>query len=235
MSSPSNTLNNIVDGLTVTLSAVTTAPVNVSVVPDKEAMKKTVTDFAAAYTAVVQLIANDTKYNSASETGGILQGDSSAVGLQRQLRNLVSGTSAASTVFTTLSSVGLQIQRDGSLTVNTTTLDNALSNLPELKKVFSNVNPTDPTQDGFATRFRTVTTAMLSTTGSLTTRTEGLNQEIERNQKNQDSLNVRLAAIEKRMRAQYTALDATMAKLNGVSSFVTQQINAFNAAGSSNH
>ena len=33
------------------------------------------------------------------------------------------------------------------------------------------------------------------------------------------------------MRAQYTALDATMARLNGTSSYVTQQIAAYNRSG----
>jgi flagellar capping protein FliD len=35
------------------------------------------------------------------------------------------------------------------------------------------------------------------------------------------------------MRAQYTALDATMAVLNSQSSYITQQIAAFNASNSS--
>ena len=35
------------------------------------------------------------------------------------------------------------------------------------------------------------------------------------------------------MRAQYTALDATMALLNSKSSYITQQIAAFNASNSS--
>ena len=35
------------------------------------------------------------------------------------------------------------------------------------------------------------------------------------------------------MRAQYTALDATMAQLNSQSSYITQQIAAFNANSSS--
>jgi flagellar hook-associated protein 2 len=43
------------------LTAVTTAPVNVNVATDRAAIKKTITDFAAAYTAVIQLIATDTK------------------------------------------------------------------------------------------------------------------------------------------------------------------------------
>ena len=228
VSSTTNTLTNIVDGLTLSLSAVTTAPVSVDVVTDTAALKKTMTDFAAAYTAVVQLISTDTKYNAATKKGGILQGDGAATSLQRQLRSLAASASSASAMFTHLSDIGLELQRDGSMTVNDTKLTSALANVGELKKMFSSSDLVDPTADGFAKRFRVVTTGLLGSSGSVTTRTAGLADELTKNQKDQDSLTLRLAGIEKRMRAQYTALDATMAKLNSTSSFVTQQIAAYN-------
>jgi flagellar hook-associated protein 2 len=232
--SPSNSFANVIDGLTLTLGALTTSPVSVSVDSDKDALKKTMTEFAEAYSALVKMIATDTKYDAANKKGGLLQGDGAAVGLQRQLRALAGATSGASTSFTYLSDAGLQLQRDGSMTINATQLDNALAKLPELKKLFSNSSLTDPNVDGFAKRFRVVSDAMLAADGALATRTDGLGQQLQRNQKTQDGLSVRLAATEKRMRAQYTALDATMARLNSVSSFVTQQINAYNASGSRN-
>lgn len=232
VTSTSNTLQNIVDGLTLNFSAVTTAPVTVNVVTDSEALKKTVTDFAAAYSAVVKLIAADTKYDPASKQGGLLQGDSAAVGLQRQLRTLAGSGSAASLAFGHLSDAGLELQADGSMTVNASKLDDALGNLTELKKLFSNSNLADPTQDGFAKRFRVTTDAMLGVGGALTTRTDGLGQQLQRNRKDQDALSVRLESIEKRLRAQYTALDTTMAVLNSKSNYVTQQIAAFDAGNS---
>lgn len=228
VTSASNTLANIVDGLTLNLNAPTTAPVTVNVVTDTDSLKKTITDFAAAYTAVYKLIATDTKYDATSKQGGILQGDSAAVGLQNQLRALAGGLSGASTTLSRLSDAGLQIQADGSMTVNSNKLDSALGNLAEITKLFSNSNLTDPTQDGFAKRFRTATDAMLGVDGSITTRTTGLGYQLQRNQKDQDTLNVRLADIEKRMRAQYTALDTQMASFSTQSSYITQQIAAWN-------
>ena len=233
VSSPTNTLANVVDGLTLNFSALTTAAVNVDVVPDKDALKKTLTEFADAYSAISKLIATDTKYDPVSKRGGILQGDGAVTALQRELRNLVSATSGASTVFGHLSDAGLQLQGDGSMTVNAGKLDSALANLTELKKAFSNSNVLDATKDGFAKRFRVATDTMLAGDGSLTTRTDGLGQQLQRNQKDQDTLTLRLAGIEKRMRAQYTALDTTMARLNGTSSYVTQMIAANNASNSS--
>ena len=229
VTSASNTLTNIVDGLTLSLSAPTTAPVTVNVVTDTASLKKTLTDFAAAYSAVYKLIAADTKYNATTKQGGILQGDSAAVGLQNQLRALAGGNSGASSTFGRLSDAGLQIQADGSMTVNSTKLDSALANLPEITKLFSGSSASDPTLDGFAKRFRTATDTMLGVSGSLTSRTTGLSAQLTRNQKDQDTLNTRLADIEKRLRAQYTALDTQMASLSTQSSYITQQVAAWNS------
>src|SRR5215203_1034470 len=233
VTSSSNTLSNIVDGLTLNLSTLTAGPVTVNVVTDTEALKKTITDFAAAYSALVKLIATDTKYDATTKKGGILQGDSAAVGLQRQMRTLAGASSGASTLFGHLSVAGLELQGDGSMTVNATKLANALGNLAEAKNLFANSNVLDPTKDGFGKRFRVITDAMLGVDGALTTKTDGLGQQLQRNQKAQDALQTRLDGIEKRMRAQYTALDATMALLNSRSSYITQQIAAFNANNSS--
>jgi flagellar hook-associated protein 2 len=233
VTSPSNTLSNIVDGLTLNLSTLTTGPVTVNVVTDTEALKKTITDFAAAYTALVKLIATDTKYDPTTKKGGILQGDGAATGLQRQMRTLAGASSDASTLFGHLSDAGLELQADGSMTVNATKLANALGNLAEVKKLFANSDLLDASKDGFGKRFRVITDAMLGVDGALTTKTDGLGKQLDRNQKDQDALQVRLDAIEKRMRAQYTALDATMAVLNSKSNYITQQIAAFNASNSS--
>jgi flagellar hook-associated protein 2 len=74
---------------------------------------------------------------------------------------------------------------------------------------------------------------MLGVDGAVTTRTDGLNQQLQRNEKDQDTWNARLDQIEQRLRAQYTALDATMAQLSTQSAYLTQQIAQFNASSSS--
>ena len=233
VTSDSNTLTGIVDGLTLTLNAETalTGPVTVNVVTDTATLKKTLTDFAAAYTAVVGLIATDTKYDPVAKKGAILQGDSAATGMQRQLRTLAGSASSASSMFGHLSDIGLELQADGSMTVNSTKLDAALANPAELKKMFSASSATDPSLDGFGKRFRVIADSMIGIDGAVTTRTDGLGQQLERNQNDQDALQTRLTAIEARYRAQYTALDTAMAQLQTQSSYITQQIAAWAANG----
>jgi flagellar hook-associated protein 2 len=227
ITSPSNTLANVVDGVTLKLGKLTTGPVEIGVVQDNDALKKAVQTFADAYNALNTLIAGEVKYDAASKTGGPLQGDSTAVGLQRQLRALMGSSSGASSVFARLSDVGLEMQRDGSVSVNATKLDAALANLPELKKLFANSDPLVPGNDGIARQFRVMGDSLLSIDGAIATRTDGLARRKAMNQDQQDRLDQRAAQTEKRLRAQYTALDATIGQMSGLSQYVTQQMAIF--------
>jgi len=235
ITSPSNTLTNIVDGVTLTLAKPTATPINVDVVQDNAALKKAVQTFADAYNALAKLLASDVKYDAASKTGGPLQGDSGAVGLQRQLRVLMGASSGASTIFTRLSDVGLEMQRDGSVTVNATRLDAGLANLPELKKLFANADTLVPANNGIARQLRTLADSMLGIDGALTTRADGLHKRVDLNKAQQDALELRVAQTEKRLRAQYTALDATLGKLTALSGYVTQQMAALAASNNSSN
>lgn len=224
VSSQSNTLANVIDGITLTLGQVTTGPVDLAVVPDNDSMKKSVQAFADAYNALARMLGNDTKYDDTTKIAGLLQGDSAAVGMQRQLRALVATSSGASSVFPRLSDIGLEMQRDGTISVNSTKLDAALANLPEMKKALANDDIALPANNGLARQFQTLASAMLGIEGPLTTRTDALQERIDRNGADQDRLELRVSAIEKRLRAQYTALDTKLSLLNGISSYVTQQM-----------
>ena len=228
VSSASNTLGNVLDGVSLTLTAETTAPVEVKIGNDTAAIKKTLEEFAAAYTEVNKLIATNTRYDATARTAGPLQGDGSIVAAQGRLRNLLSTSSTASSMFARMSDVGFELQRDGSLTVNATRMDNAVSNLAELRKFFDTSATPDPAAEGFARRFRTVADDLLNTDGTLTSRTNGLKDKLTRNQKSQDALDQRLTQTQKRLEKQYGALDTKLTALNGLSSYVSQQVTQWN-------
>lgn len=230
VSSPTNSLANVFNGLTINLSKVTTAPVQISVVQDSAAIKKSVQSFVDSYNSLSSLLSTDLKYDSSTKTAGPLQGDSAAVALQRQLRGMVGAASTASSAFTSLSQVGLEFQSDGTLKLNDTKLTSAMANPAELKKLFTNVDAATPANNGIATQLRGMANTILGADGLLTTRISGLNTKLARNQKDQNSLSDRLAATQARLTAQYTALDTKMANIGTLSTYITQQIANWNKA-----
>jgi len=229
IASESNTLSNVLDGMTLTLGKVTTAPVQVTATQDDESIRKSVDAFVKAYNELNTLLAEQTKYDAASKKAGTLQGDSAAVAIRTQMRSMLGATSGASTMFTRLAEVGIDVQRDGSISLNETKLKNGMANLAEMQKLFANSDLVTPANNGIATQIRTIADQLLSIDGSISSRTEGLQKRIDLNEDRQERLEERLALAEKRLLAQYTALDARMGQLNSLSSYITQQIAAFNA------
>ncbi|HEX6017414.1 MAG TPA: flagellar filament capping protein FliD [Burkholderiaceae bacterium] len=224
VTSATNTLTNVVDGMTLQLQRVTTSAVQVTTASDKDSIRKKIEAFVKAYNDLNSELATQTKYNAASKTAGTLQGDSAAVSLQGSLRNTLRGTSGASTVFARLADIGFDVQRDGSITLDSKKLDNALANPAELKKLFAANDLVTPANNGFGTTFRQFADQALGVDGSLATRSDGIRESIDRNEKRQAELETRVTQTEARLRKQYTALDAQMGQLQSLSTYVTQQM-----------
>lgn len=232
VNSASNTLESVIDGITLTLSRVTTAPVQVSATSDQASIRNRIDSFVTAYNEVNSLLAEQTKYDAATKRAGLLQGDSAALGIRSQLRNVLGATSGGSSVFSRLSEIGFDVKVDGSISVNATKLSNGLSNLAEIARLFSNSDPSVPANDGIATQLRRLTDRMLAFDGTVQSHTEGLQGRLDLNRDRQERLESRVARTEARLRAQYAALDTQMNQLAGLSSYVQQQITNWNKSGS---
>lgn len=225
--SANNTLTNVADGLTLTLGkAELNVATEVVVASDTEAVKTAITDFVTAFNALATYIKDQTKYNEASKTGAPLQGDRTVIGFQWQLRGVINQGSAASTEWSRLSEVGIAMKADGTLGISTSDLDDALENPDELRKLLA-TDAEETANSGFMDRFKDLGNSVLdTTTGSLETLEQSLQARVERNDDRQAQMEDRLVSTEARIRAQYQALDTSMARLNALSNYVTQQMAA---------
>lgn len=77
---------------------------------------------------------------------------------------------------------------------------------------------------GYAYQLGQYLDAALGDDGGLKARTEGIDGALKRLDQREQQLETRLAQIEKRYRAQFTALDAMLSNMNNTSSFLTQQL-----------
>ncbi|SEL45791.1 flagellar hook-associated protein 2 [Roseateles sp. YR242] len=220
ISSATNTIENAVDGLSVNILKKGDSTVTVG--QDKDAVKKSINDFVTAYNTLMNLMRDNTKYDDSNKTAGTLQGDSTAVNLQMQLRNITSTGSTLGGAYARLSDLGLNIGTAGTITVDDTKLTSALGHISDLKQLFMGTDSTNAANNGIATRWRAFADQVTGMDGSITSRTAGLQSRVTANDKRVDELNDRAASYEKRIRAQYTALDTQMAKLNDMSSYVSK-------------
>lgn len=77
---------------------------------------------------------------------------------------------------------------------------------------------------GYANQFDALATDLLGTNGPLAARTDGLNASIKRLGKDQEIMLARLADVEKRYRAQFSALDRIISSMNTTSTYLAQQL-----------
>lgn len=230
ISSASNTLSNVVDGLSLNLRQVTTTPVTLDVSTDTATIKKAITDFVDAFNTASSFIKTQTAYNADSKSGGVLQGDRSTMTLQGQLRAVINEGSTASSSWGRLSDIGISMASDGTLKVDDTKLSNAVGSPAELKKLLA-TDGSGSADSGFARRFKRLADSALGSGGLFENRTSGLKANITRLGNDQTAMQRRIAQTEIRLRAQYSALDTKMASLTALGSYMTQQITQFNKSG----
>jgi flagellar hook-associated protein 2 len=224
--SATDTFAGVVEGLSIKIAKPSATAVTLTVGQNTESVKQLVNKFVAGFNGVAKFLSGQTGYNAETKQAGLFQGDSSVVGLQTQLRSLLGSSSFASPEFQTLSSLGVELQKDGTLSVNGSRLDAALANLPAVAAAFSRDTAGQPALTGAAVRFKTWADGLLDATGTLPGRNKSLQDRIKANQRDQDRMESRVALVEKRLRAQYTALDTTMSKASALSSQVSQQMTA---------
>ncbi|RDD93898.1 hypothetical protein DTW89_07400 [Acidovorax sp. BoFeN1] len=222
--SATNTVADVVPGVTLNLLKTSTTPVEVTVSADKKAVRDKVEAFQQAYNKINTLLADLTRYDQSSKTAQPLQGDSTATGLQNALRGLLGRPNATGTYFT---NVGLELQRDGSLNINATKLDAALNDLPKLEKTLT-ASTGNPGTDGLVTRMRDFVFGANGVDGNITGRSKALEAAKKRNQSDQDAMSLRLEQRQQNMLKQYQALDTKLGSMSSLNSFMTSQISQWN-------
>ena len=228
VTSATNTFENAVAGVTFKAVDVTTAPVDIAVVKDNAAVKKNIEDFVVAYNAANQALNDLTKYDSKTKQGGLLQGDSSVVALQNQLRNAVQSMSNSTGPYQTLSSIGIGVIEGGDLTIDSTKLGDALKNPDAVKALFIGADGNATTQDGVAEKIKATTGRLLDSAGFFASKDAQLKKALDRNTKEIARVNERADSAEELLKARYTALDLQMSRLNALNAYIGQQVTTWN-------
>ncbi len=230
--SGSNLLTGAVEGVTIKLGKVSASPVDLTVSNDTDSVKTAVQAFADAYNQLNLYLSQQTAYDATTKKGGTLQGDTGTNALRYAMRAIVGGTGTMTGSYQRLAQIGLDVKKDGSMAVDDTKLGNALgSHLSDLKALFSAKDTAVAANNGFAVQLQNWGDGLLKFDGALTSRSDSLQSRVTANTKKQDQFNERMTQVEARLKAQYSALDNQMGKLNSLSTYITQQVTTWNKSG----
>ncbi len=225
VSSASNSISGALDGLTLNLLKTNVGtPTTISVNKDTAAIKAKIEAFVKSYNDLSRTLRDLTAFNSTTRTASPLNGDGAARIVQSQLRNVLSNpVGGGSSGYSRLSEVGITFQADGSLAIDSSKLQAALDNpSKDLSTLFVSSGSTI----GLAGALDKAIDSLVDSDGLLSGRTDGINNSIRDLGKQRDTLERRLQDTEKRLRAQFTALDAAVSRMQNTSTYLQRQLNA---------
>jgi len=231
ITSSTNTFSEAVEGVTFNIStdAEIDSTATISVAKDTGKAADAVQAFVDQYNSVMSFLDGKTDYDEETEKGAVLQGDSTAMRLQTRLRSLVSSKIKDTGDFKTLTSVGIEIDRDGVMSFDKTKFTEALEQSPEeVMSIFNGESETDGF-DGMAVRMDSyLDQLMQSNTGLIPrrldfydTRIESLNDDIEDVERKVEMTRARYVE-------QFAAMESAISEMNQQMSWMQSQISSLN-------
>jgi flagellar hook-associated protein 2 len=225
----SNTITDLVPGLTINL--VGTGNSTITVAQDNSALSSKISAFVTAFNTLDKSLKDISSYDATAKKGAALYGDSVINSLRREIRSIITSTLGvdATTSYNRLSQVGVSFKSDGTLSLDSTALNTAISaNFNKVAKLFSGTGVSTDSLGlhGFAYQLNTVLTSATGIDGSITNRKSSLQSDVRRLQARAEQEQLRLADLQQMYQRQYTALDRTVSSLNSMASYLTNQFDA---------
>lgn len=126
ITSANDTVTGAIPGVTLNVAA--TGSTNLSVAQNSSALQTAVSAFVTAYNSLNSTFTAATSYNATTQAAGPLIGDSGIQTIQEGLNQVLGGSIAGvSQNLNSLAQLGITFQKDGSLALNSTTLQNEIN------------------------------------------------------------------------------------------------------------
>lgn len=218
--SANDQITGMIEGVTLNLKTAKPGEnINLTISKDTSAVRKSIESFISSYNKLITTVKDLTAYNPEADTAGLLQGDSTTRNIANRLRQEISAaTTGAASELDTLAELGITTAESGKLEIDAGKLNEILdSDFASIPALFAGDN-------GYASRLDSLISSLTDTGGLLSTRTDGLESQIDRINDQRDALERRIAAIEARYTAQFSALDSLIGQLSSTGEFLNQQL-----------
>ncbi|WP_353661720.1 flagellar filament capping protein FliD [Hydrogenimonas sp. SS33] len=222
---PSNTVGDLVVGVTFTLKNEGTSPNHISIKRDDEAITAKVQDFVDRYNTLMGELTAATKYDPETKKAGILQGESEVVSLKLSVARLALGTAPDGKG---LADYGIDVTREGVMSFDSSKLQSALKNdVDEVSQTFAGTEEKPGVFLQLKNYLSDAATDRDSLLSNLDDRLKAREKSLEkRKERAQQTIETRYDVMAKR----FAAYDALIGKLNAsfqsLQSMIDAQANA---------
>lgn len=221
--SQTNTVEGAIQG--VTLEIEETGQVSLELRRDDEAISEAVRGFVDGYNALQRTVDALTSFDAETGEAGTLLGNSTLRSVESRLRSAM-GAVAGETDPMVLSDLGISLELDGTLSLDSGTFNEMLSTDPgTVADFFAGAGEAA----GFAGNIDSVVGTMLGDDGLIGNATSGLENGIEALDRRYERMEQSIATTIERYRSQFSRLDSMIANMNSTSAYLTQQFDIMNA------
>jgi flagellar hook-associated protein 2 len=217
----SNTVSDVLSGVTLHLKGESGVEHDVSFAADSSGTEEALNTFVTAYNTLAETIKSQLVQDPSQSYGETLLGHTAMTTIQRGMQAMLSKVVVPSGSVRTLADLGLELQRDGSLSLNDYSLQKALTKSPgAVNAVFSTATT------GVSATVKTLVDAQTSPlSGTLTRQQRSLQSQILDLDDRATEMQRTLDAERKRLVAQFTAMEQLIAGFNSAGSYLTQVAN----------
>jgi flagellar hook-associated protein 2 len=228
--SSSNTISSVISGVTLNLTGADKDDVTLTVAPDVSSMTTAVNDFVSDYNTLINAINNQFAYNPSTDASApLLQDDDGLQMVQEQLyadanyamTKPVDSSGNINDGIVNLQSLGITMNDNGTLTVDSSTLTNALTSNPTAVQNFFQGSASSGVSWGqnFNNNLYSLTDPV---SGVLNVELNGITQ-------NQSSLNSQISDMEANLAVQQQNLVAEYSSMNTVLEELPETLSSINS------
>jgi flagellar hook-associated protein 2 len=225
VTSNSNQVSGIIQGVTISLNGASSSPVTLNVTLDPSNVSSDLSSFVEQFNTVVTQIGTYTQFNTNTNQGGLLLGDPTTQQIQEELYSAINSTVTGAGQYKTLADVGITINSDGTLNFDSDTFTAAFSTDPTaVQNLFSQ------TTTGLGNAINNAVGALTDPVDGVITLEQGtLNTRVQNYTDYYNELNTLVEQQQQLLETQFANLEQNIASLQSQQ----QVLNAFNGGTSS--
>ncbi|MWN31946.1 MULTISPECIES: flagellar filament capping protein FliD [unclassified Gilliamella] len=225
ITSSSNTVKDVVAGVDLTLKATTTTSQNLAITADDEKAEEAIKEWVEAFnqlqstiSTLTQFTADEKNSKELNSSNGPLVGDATLRNIDQSIRSIFSKGQAGE--FSVLAQIGINMDKNGTLTINENKLKNALSeNSDAVATLFTG----DGKTTGIANEVFAKVSGFIDSDGMIDSATNGLNATLKSLDKRHEQVSNSIEQTIERYRVQFTKLDVLINSLDSMSNYLTTQ------------
>ena len=225
-----NTINDVVTGMTLSLAGATASTSVISVARDLTGAESRIRALVDAYNVMEASFDNLTDPESTAELGGIFSGDTSFRVIRDRVKSLfLDQSSTATSNLSYLNDIGITFTRSGTLEIDDDRLTAALNNnFADVVSIFS-ADTNNQTNFGEANRgiagdAIVTLNDMMDQDGTIVTQTTALSNRVDEYRDDLADLDRRMTQIYNRYLGQFTAMETAIDEMNSLRDYLKNQL-----------